>query len=430
MKLILPLVGVSLLLLAGASLIANTGCADPKATPLTLKLRQAWMTEVEAQRIPNRIPCKKITDLLPDLKWSQISISLFEATVSNQKKNALLQVVYAQNAASEQYHTHVFYSQAGKLSVKEFNQDEEGWLYLLENREVSVAVLKPRPAANDYESMMQKAGRVVIPKTEPQSALLNLVVKETLPENTLPRYFGLEHSAERAMVLHNVATGDKVTDFPATPSDWDEMAGRELDQVSIGNDFIFAGTEYKPKTGNNFVWLDRRENRNLSWQESRVRYDSSYLKGLLPKFLQSFKMRTNDFSLRPQVDKNANIIFRFVGELANNEEKMVCQGLILQPRQGSPKLLTWAVYHSSLLDARASAANEKKQRDAARTFNHVWYPNENGKVISEYQKTNPDNDFFFDVDTANNAVIYLLGGRLWAIDLPDTSTPAQPEAKP
>ena len=408
-----------------ANLTIVTCSSEIAAKPPRIKMRQDWTTQVESKQTPTRLACNKLTNILPSVNWSRISVNLFEATLSNQKTDVFSQIVYSPSTTSEEFKTQVFYSQNRKTLGKEIDQDKEGWVYLLENKNVPVAILKSRPAIRDYESQMQKAGLILTPKVEPQNSLLSYAISQTLPKDTLLRYFGLEHDADHVMFLHDVVTGKEIVRYPPTPRDWDELAGRELDQVDTGSEIIFAGTEYTPQNGSSFVWFETGKSQDSAWKKFQAKYDEKYLNALLPKFFQPFKMRVSDFSLRPQVDKNSNIVFRFVSELETQSETMVLQGLVLQPRQGKPKLLTWAAYHS-LPDGQAATINSKNLRDASRAFDHVWFPNEKGEVVSEFRKTDSNNDFFFDIDNANNAVIYLLGGRLWSIDLPDTSTPAKP----
>ena len=171
-------------------------------------------------------------------------------------------------------------------------------------------------------------------------------------------------------------------------------------------------------TPSDFVWL-RRPLAGGRWTRHHLPIVGNYCRKILPGFLgQGHFLNYQDFQLDTALWKDGSIIWRFACEEREGLDEIHCVGLAMQPPRGRSRLLACAVYDRIVGEAiQTTDLSPVEAAQAAAVPDRVWLPTRKGFEWAPAYEEQWCGDFWFDVDWANNAVIYLLGGRLWAIDM-------------
>ena len=194
----------------------------------------------------------------------------------------------------------------------------------------------------------------------------------------------------------------------------------------LGGNFVLIDVDTTPSetTGApaEFAWHSRPL-LGGRWTQHDVPLPATYCRQTLPGVLgQARLLGDEEDEAKYALWKDGSIIWRFSGEEREGLDELDCEGLVLQPPSGKPRLLAWAVYDALVpygIDSTAPGSVEDEQ--AARVLSRVWFPAVGGVESVPCGYHQRARDLYFDVDWTNNAVIYLLGGRLWAIDMSKVS---------
>lgn len=391
-----------------------------QASPPEMPLLKSWITILEHREVP--VIGGRVQAITPQIingfDWKQASINLLEAKLYNNRSDAVAMISSSVEGTSTQSIVQLLYWDKQGLHRRKLNSERDGWIYLMENRTLAIAVSRQSPKTASYEEDMQLVGKVVV--LSPQADNIDITTQLATGTNmsSQQRYLQLYHERDKKLLLHDLLSGQPIAEIPKPPPDWSDTSSRELEQRQVGDKLVVGGMEYIPKMGNSFIWSLLPKG-SQTWETTHQHINSAYPKAFLPKPLHAMSLRLEDLPVRPKIWKDGSIIFRLVCEQHQAGDFLRFVGLVRQPRQGTPQLLTWAMYHSFEPNVNSSDDSyaEQNKKASSRTFQQVWFPAEGGQIKSEFQRTEWTNDFFFDVDAANDSIIYLLGGQLWAVDI-------------
>ena len=208
------------------------------------------------------------------------------------------------------------------------------------------------------------------------------------------------------------------------PDSWYQEGTRGVRIVGPG--LVVAGLSIPagPGASPGFGWL-RRPLAGGRWTRRWLRTPSTYLSDILPGFLGKASPPGDPPEPDYELWKDGSIIWQFTCEERQGLDEIHCVGLAMQPPNGSPRLLAWAVYDDIVGEAiHAGEPGSVEEEQAGRALSRVWFPTGEGiDSVPSYSQEWVAGDFRFDVDWTNNAVIYMLGGRLWAVDMSKVSRP-------
>ena len=184
----------------------------------------------------------------------------------------------------------------------------------------------------------------------------------------------------------------------------------DIDAEIVNGRLVVAGIEVENAGNNiarkNIVWHAFSSD-NKSYTTKRIPIvDDEYLAKLLPKELGSLKIV--DTKTMPKLRRNGDLLFRILAEEISGRERLTLYGIVDQPQEGTPTLLTWVIHYST---PNISTANGKP-RDK-----HIFLARDDYRVSMTSYNVPYGTDLYYDIDYKSNSLIYFAGGIQWKIAL-------------
>jgi hypothetical protein len=391
------------------------GSEQIQAAVPDMPLLKLWLDTVDRQKEPSILGRLHSLDAqqLPGIDWRETSkdnIVDLHAKFYNDKAEAFVAIELFKNRAdaiTSQY----YYWDGMSLHPRTWSNNENGWLNLLENKGPALVLWEPagQPDTPNQPSTIRRLSTIQIDKRMDMSFNLHAVRPDIVVK---PQFFELPNLKKNVVAVYDQVSGKLVAEAPP-PIDW-------LKARQVNNDLIVAGRKalrVGETAGQELVWHILHIGAT-AWETTHRRIDKEYLRSVLPDSLRDMNITAEQDNSKVRVWKDGSIIFALECGIRQKGDRLSATLLLMQPLEGDPHLLSWAVSHTynPILSDQTTAENRDK-RDASSTFRHVWFPRDEGRIGSRYLLTDRQNDFFFDIDTANDAVIYMLGGQLWAVDM-------------
>lgn len=400
---------------------------DTPAMPLLAK----WRTVLHEGKAP--IPAGKLSLLspkpLPLVNWDFLfndDVTRLEVKFYNSKRAALINLEYVPNAR-DKVTCQFFHWDGHTVQPKQWDLVKMGWLQLLDNPDFPLAMGTPN--VKDSEWLKPKRPSRALYRIEAKD---NQILRHPLSGPEQQRadksvYELVDDPKTEARVIYNARTGERVARTPPSNASFARRVSVVGRKIILAGRTIYAEFErFRPE----LIWYISSD-MGKTWHTTKLHLGRDYLGALLPRGLEGMRIdpeQRSDFT----VLEDGSIIFRLETFLRQDKDRLRGIFLIRQPLRGKGKILSWEMHHvfEPSVSYEDNSWQARQERAAARTFDHVWYPGENGTIESRYLKTDMGKDFFFDVDTANNIVTYLLGGQLWALDLSESQSSTKSVTKP
>lgn len=408
-----------LVITAGVSYVLATRgvpeSSDIQARSPEMPLLKSWLSAIDRNEVPqvngqlHALTAQPITGI----DWRRASVSLSEAKLYNAGADVAAQIEYSPHPTSDDLIMELLYMDKEGLHRSNVNT----LFWLAESKGVAVAIGRPSMWGTT-DRRVQPSGKPLLIRTRGKAVEMVDLPSAQVRPSFQQQYYQLYNPAKKVLMIYNQLSG-KATPIIPEFADNKLPATADWDQRQVGDELVVGGAQGFMQTGKELVWHVLPKG-STTWKTLQRKLNPSYFKSLLPKPLQGMEMGAPDTPIQVRVWKDGSLILRIYGSQQQGDESLRCVALVLQPRQGSPRLLTWTVYHFFDFDLRGDEPRSlaaQSRSSAYKTFNHMWYPGENGQVASHFIQADWTNDLIFDVDGANDAVIYLLGGQLWAVDL-------------
>ena len=387
-----------------------------QATAPDMPLLKSWLAALERGEVPRATGDRSALVTLPfaEINRGPIEVQFLTAKLYNGKADLVAMISYNPEFKTKTQYTKLLYRDKQGLHIREWAQ-QDGWLWLVENKGPAMAM---KGDFAHVEGTALPPGNPVLIHVQDK----RITTGPLSPSDTISKfqqqYFWDYDDKRKIPIIRDGLTAKPIVDVPKR----EEATGRgQLRPRQVGDKLVLAGLKEARKGGEDLIWLVQPKGTTM-WQAYRKPIDQSYLQSFLPPSLQGMQV-VREQEERVEVWKDGSIVFRLQCQQKQNGDRLSGLFLIMQPLQGKPRLLSWEVIHSyepsgSHNDDSYIARNK---RAASNTFRHSWFPAEGGQIAKRFIRTTRvlRNDFFFDVDVANDVVIYLLGGQLWAVDLSD-----------
>jgi hypothetical protein len=164
------------------------------------------------------------------------------------------------------------------------------------------------------------------------------------------------------------------------------------------------------KQDDELFWYKRNKD-NTGWDITTLPLTQHCIDTSLPALFR--QSHNPEFNSTPHLCSDGSIIFRYAFHIGRTGgEELVLSTLLRQKPEGPISVLTWEAWYT------CSAAGPYESAPTPSVLRRTWYPDESGKIISAYPRTTfSPNELLFDIDTTNDYLIFLRGGRLWKLNL-------------
>lgn len=404
-----------------SSMVCVVSAQAIEADSLPMPLLTKWQRVLEKNTMPkSKAPLRPLSpQITPLINWKFLSphlVNNLSAQFYDDKKAAFIEIDYFRNSRDDG-EAQLYHWRKDALEPKKWNYAKDGWLTFIGSLSLPLAVggratspdawLMNRHPKGTLYRLDAKSERIArFPLTDAEQQLL----KPFQPTVMLNVVF---NEKTKSNVVYNLFSGQPLATIHR-PFGWFHARLFNGNLIVAGRNALREGEPFLQE----LLWHKSFDNGN-SWQTTKLRVDDKYLRALLPNELSGLHVEEDQDNSRVNVLNNGDIIFTLSATQRQAHENLSCVFLIRQPLKGTPQILTWKVHHS--LEANASITDDswkaRSNHASVRTFDHAWFVGQDGQILSGYVWWNEHNDFFFDVDTQNQMVTYILGGQLWALDL-------------
>ncbi len=383
-----------------------------------MPLLATWIDVVNTNqmRLAGNSPQAFTSQPMIDTRHKYASITRFDAKLYNDESALVVSSDDREMDASARVATgDLYYVAHNHVWHSEWNPLRDGGLRLEENKGDPLAISVLPLTDSPSENLRFAPGRPVTLRPAGTGIQLGDWMGSSVPAALHNRYYEAinPHDGDTTLICDELS-GQTIA---VTPKIEEFDHSRTLAARRVGSRLVLGGMEGTRSGGQELLWCIRENNTN-KWITKRTPLNAAYLQSVLPKPL--WVMSVDDQEQRVKVWKDGSIIFRLECSAIKENDELQVSLLVRQRFNGTPDLLSWEVHHDRLPDASSFQGVSRVNAEAAEgVFNHVWYPGEGGRILSNYTKTMWRNDMCFDTDIANECVIYLIGGRVWVVHVSD-----------